>query len=441
MEEKNRIQFCLNLVAKKATKLSEADWTDQTFIELSEILDKETGVLIGRTVLKRLYGKLRTSEDYRPQKEVRNALARYVGFENWNDFTSFYDSQDVSSQPQDEFNQDSSEKTDQGLSQKIGNEPGELGAKETPVESNKWIAGVVMLGIIVAVLFYWKTNPSKSMPDPNFGRNVLSMELMNPADTVPYTQTVSYTLDPPGEVGFFVDSFSIKPFSNQIQINQTDPGYRYLNFHRGGEVLIRKAFHNLSRGWVCLAETEKGNLYLPDHFYKEKGIARLKRDESDVPDSNFSAEEPAFLHFHQSRNFGFTGDTIKVDFSIKLAEASGPGFDFYLKLSGDSGVFETKIWEQSLMKYNEILLTGPKGSSLAFSPQISIPKNKWIPIVLENSKNSSQLYFSNKLVWSQNTALKLGELKAIQLSLKPSTGLDFIRICNKKNVILDRVDF
>ena len=93
------------------------------------------------------------------------------------------------------------------------------------------------------------------------------------------------------------------------------------------------------------------------------------------------------------------------------------------------------------MKYNEILLTGQRGSSLAFSPQISIPKNKWIPIVLENSKNSSQLYFNNKLVWSQNTPVKLGVLKAIQLSLKPSTGLDFIRIRNQKNVILDRVDF
>jgi hypothetical protein len=77
---------CCQLVADIYGKPDSAEWTNGDFIRLSNILYKKTHVQISPNTLKRIFGKIKTDARYYPQRATRDALARYVGFADWDTF-------------------------------------------------------------------------------------------------------------------------------------------------------------------------------------------------------------------------------------------------------------------------------------------------------------------------------------------------------------------
>lgn len=80
------ISSLLLAIEKKLNLGSGKDWPNQYFQKLSEQIFSETDVLISPSTLKRLFGKVQTTEDYQPQQDTKDALARFAGYKNWNDF-------------------------------------------------------------------------------------------------------------------------------------------------------------------------------------------------------------------------------------------------------------------------------------------------------------------------------------------------------------------
>lgn len=58
-------------------------WANKQFVQLSERIFEQTGVLVSASTLKRMLGKVKTDADYVPQLETRNALAEFCGFGHW----------------------------------------------------------------------------------------------------------------------------------------------------------------------------------------------------------------------------------------------------------------------------------------------------------------------------------------------------------------------
>lgn len=84
----NSIEACCLYVAEKLNKGKYQEWKNADYINLSAQIRRSTKVHISENTLKRFFGKLKTPEDYLPQKATRDALAIYIGFENWEDFES-----------------------------------------------------------------------------------------------------------------------------------------------------------------------------------------------------------------------------------------------------------------------------------------------------------------------------------------------------------------
>jgi hypothetical protein len=164
VHEKELIQNCLECVAQKASRDSVADWTDGNFIELSEAIQAQTGVLIHRNTLKRLFGKMRAGEDLRPQKETRNALARYAGFEDWGAFVLQSEKQKALAPVEEESLEEERE----------GDFPAEHPNLSMRGDSqSNWMVGIVMLLLMIAAVFYWKSKPHKR-PAEKFNRTAAS---------------------------------------------------------------------------------------------------------------------------------------------------------------------------------------------------------------------------------------------------------------------------
>ena len=96
------LDICCRYVGEKYGHPNISKWTNGDYIKLSGVLSRQTDVQISPNTLKRIFGKLKTTERYYPQKATRDTLARYAGYKNWVAF--------VDEHPRPEINDKDTEK-------------------------------------------------------------------------------------------------------------------------------------------------------------------------------------------------------------------------------------------------------------------------------------------------------------------------------------------
>ncbi len=81
-----QLDTCCKKVALKVGEKEIAEWKNSDYIKLSGLLHRQTKVNLSENTLKRIFGKLKTSTRYYPQKATRDALAQFIGFRDWYEF-------------------------------------------------------------------------------------------------------------------------------------------------------------------------------------------------------------------------------------------------------------------------------------------------------------------------------------------------------------------
>src|SRR5580658_6970271 len=61
-------------------------WTNQDFLQLSELIRDETGITLSHVTLKRVWGKVKY--DSLPNTHTLNTLAQFLGYDNWRDLAA-----------------------------------------------------------------------------------------------------------------------------------------------------------------------------------------------------------------------------------------------------------------------------------------------------------------------------------------------------------------
>lgn len=80
------LDICCKKVAEKISKKPIAEWVNSDYIKLSVALARQTKITLSENTLKRIFGKLKTTTRYFPQKATRNALAQFIGYRDWHEF-------------------------------------------------------------------------------------------------------------------------------------------------------------------------------------------------------------------------------------------------------------------------------------------------------------------------------------------------------------------
>ncbi|MEJ8844892.1 hypothetical protein WG954_21035 [Lacibacter sp. H375] len=80
------LDLCCRMAAEKIGKASFESWTNGDYLRLSGQLFRQTNVQISPSTLKRIFGKLKTTDRYYPQKATRDALVQYSGYSDWDAF-------------------------------------------------------------------------------------------------------------------------------------------------------------------------------------------------------------------------------------------------------------------------------------------------------------------------------------------------------------------
>ncbi|MES2652001.1 MAG: hypothetical protein V4663_09680 [Bacteroidota bacterium] len=81
-----QLDVCCKKVALKVGDKDIAEWKNSDYVRLSGLLHRQTKVNLSENTLKRIFGKLKTSTRYYPQKATRDALAQFIGFRDWHEF-------------------------------------------------------------------------------------------------------------------------------------------------------------------------------------------------------------------------------------------------------------------------------------------------------------------------------------------------------------------
>jgi hypothetical protein len=84
IQPNSHIEECLRLIETKWQRGSREEWSSYDFEKLNTAIFDATGVSLSVSTLKRLFGKV--SYANLPSVHTLNTLARFAGFEDWNDF-------------------------------------------------------------------------------------------------------------------------------------------------------------------------------------------------------------------------------------------------------------------------------------------------------------------------------------------------------------------
>ena len=74
-------------------------WTNQDFLQLSELIRDQTGVTLSHVTLKRVWGKVKYES--LPNTHTLNTLAQFLGYDTWRDLACKTHAVDATSNPAD----------------------------------------------------------------------------------------------------------------------------------------------------------------------------------------------------------------------------------------------------------------------------------------------------------------------------------------------------
>jgi hypothetical protein len=83
MNEKVYLNKCIKLIRDKLIWGDISEWTNHNFNLLSEYIQESSGIIISPRTLRRIFNK---KGIYNPQTATKDALAKYLGYKDWEDF-------------------------------------------------------------------------------------------------------------------------------------------------------------------------------------------------------------------------------------------------------------------------------------------------------------------------------------------------------------------
>ena len=85
LTDENLIRQVIKLYEEKTGWGDSTQWSNQDFLQLSELIREQTGVTISHVTLKRIWGKVKYES--LPNTHTLNTLVQFLGYENWRDFS------------------------------------------------------------------------------------------------------------------------------------------------------------------------------------------------------------------------------------------------------------------------------------------------------------------------------------------------------------------
>jgi hypothetical protein len=460
------------------------DWTNQDFLQLSELIREQTGITISHVTLKRIWGKVKY--DSLPNTHTLNTLAQFLGYDNWRDLAaknppipvakvpsvhtrSFADAQFTpdppDTQPAANASPESPPETPAAPNPAPGSIPpgsvtpawvsgspndlvagspassSETPAKTTPNRRRTWLFAIPLLVILLVLLFLHGQQPAPQASDYKFSsKKVVSSGLPN---SVIFDYDASRSPD---------DSVVIQQSwdtSRRVKVSKNDHQYTsvyyYPEFYHAtlqvhGRVVKTHSLLIKSDGWLPLVEQDP----VPVYFKKEEAIhdGRLSLSLDQIRGKNIPLQPSApTVLFANVGDFGeIYTDHFVFEASLRNDYAEGSAAcqltRIYLLCEG------TAIWVPLCAKgcisnvdlyFTYFYTSGKKEDLSAFGVDF---KND-VKLRIESDSGRAKILINDQLAYTIPRHIIRSKIVGIDFSFQGTGSVDYVYLSNGKTSYRD----
>jgi len=297
LKEREHINLCLKEINQKLNWKEYKLWTNSDYVNLSLKISEETGIAISPHTLKRLCGKLAYKFDYNPQSASKNALAKFAGYRDWDDFLSKH--KDAENEKQDSFK---------------------------PVKKRNrtiiYLAALVILLITGILLFRVVNMNGKSF---SLRKTDFIFTVLDSAGIVPHSVKVIYDISQVKSDDVFVDFNFTHPVlgpmikkldrsHNQLIFTYQIPGIYRINLIHKGKVLASKKAIALTKEWVSyfIPESNINHLWMDNIVGSDTGSRQnINFSRQFLKSQGFDTNKIFDLQHRTMMDFGVDGDNFR----------------------------------------------------------------------------------------------------------------------------------
>jgi hypothetical protein len=396
-----QLDACCQKVALKVGEKDIVEWKNSDYVRLSGLLHRQTKVNLSENTLKRIFGKLKTSTRYYPQKATRDALAQFIGFRDWHEFELLHPiakEKNVTDQP--------------------------ATVKQSPINKKKrytlYIGITAFLIALITGLFYFYKND-------DLVTNV-KLICLNPNGQSPHSAI--FKLAVKGELtddsaNFTVDFADGKPkrkdFSDSLVNHYYEtPGRYFPVLYHNNTIIDTASVYLQSRGWSITATMQHDTTRVYPIFHNritnEKNHLVLAKE---VLDAGVDTNKTFFVAFANVRPTTIDADNLQFSTDIKTS-ANRPGVrcsqvDIVIYGENDRhylSLIKPECIAWSTFKFSEIQKDGEKSDLRALGYDLS--NGGKVSLRIENK--NVKLFIEGKEVFKTAYQKPIGKLMGIKFT-------------------------
>lgn len=402
--------FCIHKIEEQLGWGKKEDWTNYHFTRLSELFAKKTGITLSVSSVRRIFGMDKT-ETFNPQIETKNALARYLGYDNWA-----------------ELKEKNPLKRNLFISNSTGNK--------------KKLRNIAMAMVVLSVSYFiMYTMISKRHPSIYYfdGRNL--------EGTAPHTIAIHYDISKMKGNDYYIDFGEYFHHPQRIPLPKNEhiithtfySSYYYLvKLLKNKEVLATQRVFVKSQGWDYGVFIDKQYYTLPPNLLSGKNSLYLSAEE--IAESGVDTNTKYYTEFKNITDFKVSGDSCTFIASVKLN-----------KNARARGCQDANIW--LLGQHSDVCLkltTQGCSSLVSFSVGNQIKSGKhedlakladnlyaWNQVKIQIEKNIAKVYLNNIEAYSITYNHSIGNLYGMHFFFLGSGEADNIVLQSTESQIIN----
>jgi len=422
------LHICLKTIAQKINEGEIEKWTDSSFIRLSEAVEAKTGILISKNTLKRLFGKMKTPNEYNPQRDTKNALAIYAGYKSWDHF------KEEISKDEQYLKIVKEKKLADSIAAKMQDIDKKKNSKVLRIKTI--FISILVVTLSMAIFFFLRPQKVEKLYEPR-----AKMQIKNPIDTVPYTMHVSFETKNVIEDSLFIGGEKVITNTGRFNMGISTPIYTWLTLKYKNKLLALRPYHALSKGWMTYYQKKnKKNFVLvkpPSWNYNSQASISKKWFQGNILDST-----SFFWYLKNFKNFPLQGDDFTLECKANI-QGDGVGCGGILFVTfGESGHLETCLNSRSCANHNflylsDLIVEGEYNDL----PNLDIQPNEWSVIRMEVKNKKVRLLVNSKLVFEGKYEKEIGRIKGFNLKFQGFGAVDYFKAWDSTGKLIEDENF
>jgi hypothetical protein len=421
------IDIIIQKIEKKLNWRKVSFWADNEYKKLSLLIYKDTTISISPQTLKRLFGKVKYKDVYTPQPATKDALARFLKYDDWEAFV-----------------QDQASSTHRFTSYLN---------RRGVAKHRKMILMFVLLALVAAISSFFILTGIKSKTVTFYAENVTGI--------TPHTVSLHYNISKLKSKEVYID-FDHKEAEERSPGELLDkrrtlinhcyesPGFFNVKISSQGIVLASAKIHALSEGWSSYCFNDDNFRLRKFVFELEKRVRDVENDgllyisPKELNNQGFNGNTVFYLEHMLYKDFHVSADSCTFEASYRNSPDMGgiSCYDAEFRIIGENGLASVMLVQQGCYRWSEVTISEVhKNGKYDDLSTLSSDLSDWnvLKIKVEESKaiitNGSDTIFT--CVYKQ----PLGSIKGIRFVTKGSGAFDYIKLYNDQNHLVYEDNF